>query len=183
LDKNNSISNPKRKDYLLCAGRLEPQKAFNYAISAFAAVALDYPLLRLKIVGKGSLEGRLKEQARSLNVIDRIDFEGYQIDMIPYYLNAKATLLTSLYEGFPNVLVESIALGTPVVAFDCPSGPNEIVVEGVNGFLVSYQQEDALISAICRVFSSNWHSEKVAVTAEAFRSSKIVERYVDVLFS
>ena len=44
--------------------------------------------------------------------------------MIPYYLHAKATLLTSLYEGYPNVLIESITLKTPVVAFDCPSGPS-----------------------------------------------------------
>jgi len=65
-----------------------------------------------------------------------VGFEGFKKDMIPYYLSAKATVLTPLYEGFPNVLVESITLGTPAIAFNCPSRPSEIIVDGINGFLV-----------------------------------------------
>lgn len=172
-----------KKEYLLCVGRLESVKAFHYAIAAFAAVAPNYPELRLKIVGKGSLEGRLKEQALVLGVSDRVDFEGYQTDMIPYYLHAKATLLTSLYEGFPNVLVESIALGTPVVAFDCPSGPSEIVEDGVNGFLVGYKDESGLAIAIRTALNKKWSCAEVAQTAARFRSSEVLQRYCDVLSS
>ena len=129
---------------MLCVGRLEKQKAFHYAIEAFAAVAKKFPNLRLKIVGKGRLENQLKQNAMDLGVSDRVDFEGFQKNMIPYYLNAKATILTSLYEGYPNVLIESITLRTPVIAFDCPSGPSEIIKDKINGYLVKYQDLEDL---------------------------------------
>lgn len=170
-----------KKDYLLCVGRLESQKAFHYAIAAFAAIAPDYPVLRLKIVGKGTLEQDLKKQAHDLGVGDRVDFEGYKTEMIPYYQGARATLLTSLYEGFPNVLVESIALGTPVVAFDCPSGPSEIVVDGENGYLVSYQDESVFVDTIRRTLASYWPHERVTQTAHAFRTGVILKQYEEVL--
>lgn len=136
--KSHDLSQIEKQDYLLCVGRLEKQKAFHYAIEGFAGVAKEFPNLRLKIVGQGSLEQDLKQCAVDFGVADRVDLEGFQKDMIPYYLHAKATVLTSFYEGFPNVLVESITLGTPVIAFDCPSGPREIIEEGVNGCLVEY---------------------------------------------
>ena len=67
------------------------------------------------------MEKELKQNAINFGVGDRLILKVSK-KMIPYYLHAKATVLTSLYEGYPNVLVESITLKTPVVAFDCPSG-------------------------------------------------------------
>lgn len=167
-----------KKGYILCVGRLEEQKAFHYAISAFASVAYNYPTLRLKIVGKGSLEQQLKDQVKFLGVADRVDFEGYQTDMIPYYLYASATLLTSLYEGFPNVLVESIALGTPVVAFDCPSGPSEIIQDSINGFLVPLEDEVKLKDAITKTLDADWLYDTVIETIEPFKLDVIVSKYI-----
>ena len=117
-------------------GRLEPVKALHYAIEGFAGITNQFPNLRLKIVGQGILEGELKQKAIELNIEDKIDFEGFQKDLIPYYLYSKCTLLTSVYEGYPNVLIESISMNTPVVAFNCPNGPNEIIKNGINGYLV-----------------------------------------------
>lgn len=173
----NNINDIANKEYLLCVGRLESVKAFHYAITAFAAIVSDYPALRLKIVGEGSLKEVLKEQSKRLGVSDRVDFEGYQNDIIPYYLHAKATLLTSLYEGFPNVLVESVALGTPVVSFDCKSGPSEIVLEGINGYLVRFQDEDHLAQCICKVLSTNLSGEEILKTAKRFNTSHILNSY------
>ena len=110
------------KNYLLCVGRLEQVKGFEFAIEGFAGISKKFPNLRLKIVGHGKFKHELKK-AIEYEVSDKIDFEGFKKDIIQYYLYAKATILTSMYEGYPNVLIESIAMNTPVVAFKCPGVP------------------------------------------------------------
>ncbi|MGI2153085.1 glycosyltransferase [Shewanella oncorhynchi] len=175
--KNHDLSIVVKQDYLLCIGRLEKQKAFHYAIEAFAGIANDFPSLRLKIVGQGSLEQSLKQCAIDFDVADRVDFEGFQADTIPYYLHAKATLLTSLYEGFPNVMIESITLGTSVIAFDCPSGPGEIIQEGINGYLVDYQSVDALQAACQTLLEKQIDVKSVQATAVGYSIKAIVRKY------
>jgi glycosyltransferase involved in cell wall biosynthesis len=166
-----------KQDYLLCVGRLAKQKAFNYAIEGFASVAKNYPTLRLKIVGRGGKERALKQCAIDFGVADRVDFEGFQKDMIPYYLHAKGTVLTSLYEGFPNVLIESITLGTPVVAFDCLSGPNEIIENGVNGYLVGYRDLQDLNDKLKELLTHDLKSDFVAKTAVKYQVNNILNLY------
>lgn len=158
---SHNLTQIKKENYFLCVGRLEKQKAFHFAIQAFAEVLKTHPEMRLKIVGKGSLEQELKQLTKELNVQNSVDFEGFQKDMIPYYTKARATLLTSLYEGFPNVLVESITLGTPVVAFDCPSGPSEIIEEGVNGYLVEYLSVEGMVRKINALMSNAFSREVI----------------------
>lgn len=170
-----------KQDYLLCVGRLEEQKAFHYAIEAFSKVSKNFPTLRLKIVGQGSLEQQLKQQAKDLGVAEKIDFEGFQKDIIPYYLHAKATLLTSLYEGFPNVLIESITLGTPVIAFDCPSGPSEIIEEGVNGYLVKYKDKVSLEDKLNLLLIDKSMKDGVRGSALIYKVESIINDY-EVLF-
>ncbi len=142
--KQNDLSQIKKENYLLCIGRLEKIKGFHHAIKAFAGIVKKYPYLRLKIVGKGSEEKRLKKLVKDYSISDRVDFEGFKKDIIPYYLHARVTILPSLYEGYPNVLIESISMNTPVIAFDCPSGPNEIILDGRNGYLVKNQDVNDL---------------------------------------
>ena len=142
--KENDLSKIKKENYLLCIGRLEKLKGFHHAIKAFAGIVKKYPYLRLKIVGKGSEEKRLKQLVNDYSLLDRVDFEGFKKEIIPYYLRARVTILPSLYEGYPNVLIESISMNTPVIAFDCPSGPNEIIIDGRNGYLVKNQDVEDL---------------------------------------
>jgi glycosyltransferase involved in cell wall biosynthesis len=97
--------------------------------------------------------------------------------MIPCYLYAKATLLTSLYEGFPNVLVESIMLGTPVIAFDCPSGPNEIVQEGINGFLIEHQDSENFRKKLVRLLSIKFNPENVKNTVKQNKVDEKAKQY------
>lgn len=181
--RSHELSQVDKQDYLLCVGRLEHQKAFHFAIEGFAGVAAVFPNLRLKIVGQGSLENSLRQCAIGFGIADRIDFEGFQKDMIPYYQHARATLLTSLYEGFPNVLVESITLGTPVVAFDCPSGPSEIIKDGVNGYLVEYQNVEDLKSKLIRLINSRLDFTMVNASASKNTSSEVIKNYQNILIS
>lgn len=173
------LSQVEKQGYLLCVGRLEKQKAFHYAIESFAGVVNEFPNLRLKIVGQGSLEESLKQCAIDFGVADRVDFEGFQKDIIPYYLHAKATILTSIYEGFPNVLVESITLGTPVVAFDCPSGPSEIIQDGVNGYLVGYQDVEDFKVKLVQILSAQLNAEDAQNTVKQNQVDEVVKLYAD----
>ena len=174
-----------KKDYLLCVGRLEKQKAFHLAIEAFSLFVRANPeaQTRLKIVGQGSLEPDLRKLVLDLNLIERVDFEGFQADIIPYYLHAKATLLTSHYEGFPNVLIESITLGTPVIAFDCPSGPKEIIQDGVNGYLVKYQCVDGMVKSLISLMLEKKDLGMILSTAAIYQRSVIVTKYINVILN
>ncbi|MEQ5321969.1 glycosyltransferase [Providencia rettgeri] len=177
------LTTENKQDYLLCIGRLEKQKAFHYAIEAFAKLKETYPTLRLKLVGQGSLESELKQQAIDLGIETEVDFEGFQKNTIPFYLNAKATLLTSLYEGFPNVLIESITLGTPVIAFDCPSGPHEIIQPKLNGHLVKYKCVNSLVEACDDLLSNGIGMESIISTAKSYSTKVIIKKYSDFLAS
>ena len=177
---NNDMSKIQKKTYVLCAGRLDAVKAFYFAIESFALIVHDHPELRLKIAGSGPQEQELKTLARRAGVDDKVDFEGFQRDLIPYYLHAKATILTSLYEGFPNILLESISLGTPVVAFNCPSGPREIVADGVNGYLVRYQDQKHLVKCLKMALDRQWNPQEIALTSERFKSEVIIREYESV---
>ena len=168
-------------DYVLCVGRLEKQKAFHNAIIAFAEISLDFPNLRLKIIGKGSLENNLKSLATECGISDKVDFEGFHIDLIPYYKFARVTILTSLYEGFPNVLVESIALNTPVVAYDCKSGPREIIHDKINGFLVENNNILDLKIKLKNALMSEFSYIKMQETIKKNKISEIVKNYSDLL--
>lgn len=176
-----NVSAIEREDFILCIGRLEQQKATHIAIEAFAKVTKKYPTLRLKIVGTGALESGLRSLCDELNVTHFVDFEGFQSDVIPYYSKARLTLLTSLFEGFPNVLVESIALGTPVVSVDCPSGPREIIT-GDNGFLVPLNNKDALVQALAKALSKDWDTNAIVASSKRFSLQHAIEKYQELLY-
>jgi glycosyltransferase involved in cell wall biosynthesis len=171
----------KKEGYLLCVGRLESQKSIDYSIIAFSNVLKKFPNLRLKILGEGSLKNELIELTKMLEVNDKVDFIGFNSDVITYYSKAEATILSSLYEGFPNVLIESISLGTPVVSFDCKSGPNEIIENGINGYLVNYLDVNDLESKILLTLNKRWNYKLVAESAYKFRLDLALDNWETLL--
>lgn len=181
LQDNEELNEGAAETYLLCVGRLEPQKGFHYAIEGFSLIKDRYPKLMLYFLGEGSLEHSLRELAQEYGVIDRVKFLGYQKNINSFYRNARATVLTSLYEGFPNVLIESISVGTPVVAFDCPSGPSEIVFSGVNGQLVDYKKIDDLCVKLCAVLDCPPPFQAVIESSKVFSWENIFFLYRKVL--
>ena len=187
---NNAIENysltaqcytEKQTNYLLFIGRIEKQKALHNILYAFSNIHNSFPGLRLKIVGKGSLVTSIKKLAVRLDLQEHIDFLGFTSSTIPLYTNARATLLSSLYEGFPNVLVESIALGTPVVSFDCLSGPQEIIIDGVNGFLSKNKDVDDFTVKIKEILSANLSKSQIINSSKRFSSEKIIPQWEDLI--
>ena len=167
----------------MCIGRLEKLKGFHHAIKAFAGIVKKYPYLRLKIVGKGSEEKNLKQIAIDYSVSDRVDFEGFTKDIIPYYLYARVTILPSLYEGYPNVLIESIAMNTPVIAFDCPSGPSEIIQDGRNGYLVKNQDIDDLRKKMQNFPYDKFDYRDLVNSIKKNHIKKVFKQYEDLINS
>ena len=155
----------KTNPYFLCIGRLEHQKNFADAISAFAQLIHNnpeniYQKLQLKVVGIGSLLKDLKQLTKKEKVIEKVQFLAYQ-DPGPLFKNALATVLTSHYEGFPNVMLESLACDTPVVAYDFDYGPRETIINTVNGFLVPQYNLQSLVYNFKQVLNVEFSPQQI----------------------
>ena len=138
---------PDEPPVLLGAGGLRRQKDFATLVAAFARVRQERDA-RLVILGGGHLEKELWAQARALGVAEHVMMPGFVENPYPWMAQADLFVLSSLWEGSPNVLTEALALGTPVVATDCPSGPREILQGGQFGPLVPPGQPDAMAQGI-----------------------------------
>ncbi len=169
------------KNYFLAVGRLEPQKGYDRLIQAFSLS----PLLNahLYIIGKGgegSLEEKLKKQVSDLNLNNRVIFLGFQDNPYKYMNSCKALIMTSHYEGFPNVAIEANACGVPVIAFDCP-GVREAIVDGVNGWLVEQDNINSLAQKIEQVSAMEFDKNKILeYVINKYKVNLIVNKYEHV---
>lgn len=168
---------------ILFIGRLNEVKGLNYLILAFCQVLKMQDNVNLRIVGEGKLKSKLVKMVNKYNITDNVIFTGFDLDIRKYFLSADLTVLTSLYEGFPNVLIESIALGTPIVAFDCKSGPREIIIEGINGFLVRYLDVNHLSSSIIKALDYKWDRKQIINSSKKFKLDIIADKYLKLIFN
>lgn len=125
----------------LMVGRLVPQKSYFQALNLFAASLENNPDYRLIILGTGPLLEKLLEHSKKLNVHDKVDFCGFKTNILEYMSSSQALLLTSKWEGFGNVMVESLSVGTPVLAMNCLGGPKEIITQSILGNLANTNEE------------------------------------------
>ena len=148
LDLINKETFTNTKKYIVLVGRfsLDNVKQVDVALRIYAKSILPKKGIYLYILGDGPLLSNYQKLAKNLNIYDKVYFKGF-VDNVPDFLsNAFCTILTSKHEGFPMVLVESLQSGTPVIAFDCNSGPSEIIKN--NGFLIENQNEEHFIQAL-----------------------------------
>lgn len=140
------------KPYLLAVGRLEAVKRFDLLLAAYARsdARNNFDLI---ILGQGSLYNNLQQQLQQLGLEERVLLAGHVTNPYPYLSQARFTVLSSDHEGFPMVLIESLCLGRPVIATDCPTGPDEIIRHEQNGLLVPVGDVEALSAAIDRLIN------------------------------
>jgi glycosyltransferase involved in cell wall biosynthesis len=164
-------------------GSFRPQKGLLNLIQSFKKAHDIKPEMCLTLIGDGEEREMIFKEVNKLGLNSCVKFEGYQENTLPYLKRAKATLLTSFFEGFPNVLVESIAVGTPVISFDLPSGPKDIIEPGINGILVPHLNTKEFTKAILSISNNEivFNKEDIIKTAERFSLNKIVDEYERVL--
>ena len=167
---------------VLGVGRLVPQKDFTTLIRAFA-LAKKPKGTRLIILGQGPLKEELLALTEKLGVADIVDLPGFQKNPYSFFANADVFVLSSLWEGFGNVIPEAFALGVPVVSTDCNYGPNEIVRNGVNGLLVPPGDIEAMARGIERMLGDREFALRCDLNArkesENLSIENIVKQYQD----
>ncbi len=143
-------------EYVISGGRmvLDNNKQFDKLIEMYSKSVLPQQNIKLVLLGDGPQKPFLKEIAIQLNIADMVVFVGFQTNPFGYLNQAKCTLLCSKFEGFPNIIAESLACDTPVISFDCLSGPSEIIENQVNGILVIDQKFDEFQFALDQMFTS-----------------------------
>ncbi len=147
------VSGAPKAPVIAAAGRLGPEKGFDLLVDAFARIASRFPDWRLVIYGQGRLEPELRARIARLGLADRATLAGHAEDLPARLASAGVFVLSSRYEGFPNVLCEAMAAGTPVVAADIASGPREILRGGEDGVLVAPESPAALADGIAALLA------------------------------
>lgn len=179
-----------RPPVLVAAGRFRPQKGFDTLLRALARLHTVQPGshpgragdgARLVLLGDGPDWARLEALASELGVADAVDFVGFQTNPYPWMRAADAFVLSSRFEGSPNVLTEAMALGTPVVATDCLSGPRDLLAEGRWGPLVPVDDDQALADGIRTVLASPPERATLQRAVAHYQAAESARRYRDVL--
>ena len=165
---------------VLGVGELCARKDFATLMRAFARLRAERPC-RLVLLGEGRQREKLEALARELDIAEDVDLPGFVDNPYAYMARADLFVLSSICEGAPVVLMEALALGTPVVATDCPSGPAEILEGGRHGTLVPIGNAAALAEAMGATL--DWPPERKSAQAasDRYRAEISADHYLDVL--
>ena len=138
----NPFSNSK---YIVACGRMDTDlKQFDRLIDTYHQSQLPLLGIRLVILGEGLLRNKLQKQVEDLNLEEWVSLPGFYTNPFPIFKGALYFVHSSRLEGFPTVFLEALACETPIIAFDCPTGPREIVQSNYNGLLIENQNFEAL---------------------------------------
>tara|TARA_R110002020_G_scaffold232883_3_gene444529 strand:+ start:15490 stop:16602 length:1113 start_codon:yes stop_codon:yes gene_type:complete len=171
----------RQRSRIINVGSFKAQKNQKLLIRAFAKIVYIVDA-ELVIIGDGPLRKSLEELVKELNLSNYVIIPGFKKDVTAEYRKSKLFVLSSDYEGFGNVLVEAMSVGTPVVSTDCKSGPREILADGKYGTLVPVGDVDALAQAMLDSLQQEHDVEALKRRAADFSVDKIAAQYLDVMF-
>ncbi len=172
-----------REPLILAVGRMEKQKGFDLLLRSFAPLAAQFNDWTVAIVGEGSERQALESLRRELGLGGRVTFHGQQREVASWMARAGLVVQPSRFEGFPNVVLESMGMGAAVVSADCPSGPAELIEDGVNGRLVPAEDIPELTRVMAELLSSSDVRRSLGAEAvkvrERFRQDRIMLQWED----
>jgi glycosyltransferase involved in cell wall biosynthesis len=164
---------------LLAVGRLDFQKGFDILIDSFAIVQRKNKDIRLTIVGEGDERELLERKIANHKLENWVVLTGYVEDVTPFFRSADFTICSSRTEAFPNVILESLSFGTPVISTRCSSSIDKMIIDGATGWQCSKGKSKAMAHAIENAISSPRLSKQVIknFVKENFSTSKITCQY------
>ena len=169
---------------VLAVGRLTYQKGFDLLLKAWLEVTKTMPNWKLKIVGEGEDRAKLAGFIHDNRLDASVELVGSTKDVSQYYKEAEIFCLSSRFEGFPMVLLETLAFGLPVVSFDCDTGPAE-VLENTGSILVPQDDITKLALSLIELMSDSERRKDISVKskhkAEMYQPEYIVKQWIDLI--
>lgn len=156
----------KREPNILAAGRLSNEKGFDLLLRAFSNIHASIPDWNLVIYGKGPDRKNLERLVHNLRIQKRVKLAGITKDLPKVMSKAGIFVLSSRYEGFPNVLIEAMAAGCPVIATDCADSIRDIITHQKNGLLIPPENIEALEKAIKLLLTNESLRKKLGKEAQ-----------------
>ena len=169
---------------IISVGRLSYPKNFSLLIDIAAKVLPNYPQWNWDIYGSGEEHEALLKKIKEKGLEGRVNLKGQVEDIYERYGQYAFQVMTSRYEGFPMSLIEGAANRLPIVSFDIETGPNEIIKQGENGFLIEKENQDDMIEKICLLMEDSSlrekMSEKAIESVKIFDMDEIIERWCEI---
>ena len=153
--------------FICAVGRLHAQKGYDMLIPIFARISKDYPDLHLVIFGEGEERENLEYMIRSFKIEHRVHLPGFVANPHAYVKKAEAFVFPSRHEGMPVALIEMLSIGMPVVSFDCPSGPGDLIKNNENGLLIERENPAAFEVGLRELLADPQKAERLGRQAQS----------------
>jgi glycosyltransferase involved in cell wall biosynthesis len=173
------------RQVILAVGRFEWQKDYDTLLKAFKKVTQVNDHVGLFILGKGPLENHYRDIVSEMQLAAKVCFAGFDKNPFKYMATSDVYVLSSRHEGMPGTLVQAMACGVACIATDCPTGPNELIQDGENGFLVAVEDDDTMAERILNLLDNEDLKSKFRITAStavvSYAEKNGVASYFDFL--
>lgn len=177
------VSSLKNKK-IISIGRLEKQKGYDILIDAWNIISKKYPNWILEIYGEGSERENLQNKINKLGLEKSFLLKGIEKNIQNKYLESSIYVMSSRYEGMPMVLLEAMSCGLPVVSFDCPCGPKDIIKDNEDGFLVKFGNIEQMAEKIEELILDEEKRKLLGKNArksvQRFSKDKIMKKWIEL---
>ena len=186
--QNDILEHPlSQEKKIISVGRLNYQKGYDILIKIWAKVKskIDDKSWEINILGDGEELEYLVNYAKKLKVNDSIKFLGKKTNVEDFYKTASFFMMTSRFEGLPMVLIEALNHGLPIISFNCPTGPADIVDNGINGYLIPLNDIDKYADKLIELMTDASLRDRMHIEAlkkaKEFNPEKVLEKWCNIL--